>query len=335
MNILFLSAHSILEYDELKLFEELGHDYFSIGAYINPQKPHDDKRPPLKGKFHEHLASVAMVHNQYNLHDEQVEWADIVIAMHIPEFITSNWEVFKKHKKRVVWRTIGQSIESVEAKLKPYREQGLEIVRYSPFESRIPGYIGHDAIIRFYKDPDEFKPWTPKSKELITFAQSMKSRGAFCNYDAFHAVAEGFDAHVYGPNNDDSDLNGGLLSYAELKNKMREAGVYFYAGTHPASYTLNFMEAWMTGIPIVSIGNQLGNSADFNQDTFEVPALLQNGLFGFVSDDIEQLKIYVDQLLKDPKFAQNISNQARAEAIRIFGKDIIKKQWKAFLDGGS
>lgn len=331
MNILMLSCHAILEYDELKLFEELGHDYFSIGAYINPKKPHVDKRPALNGTFHEHMASIAMVHNQYNLHDKQVAWADVIIAMHIPEFITSNWEVFKKHKKRVVWRTIGQSVESIEAKLKPYRDEGLEIVRYSPIESRIPGYIGHDAIIRFYKDPEEFKQWTPKTDELITFSQNMKSRGAFCNYDAFHAVAQGMNAHVYGPGNEDSDLNGGQLSYEELKRKMQESGVYFYAGTHPASYTLNFMEAWMTGIPIVSVGSQLGNSADFNQDTFEVPALLQNGLFGFVSDDIEQLRIYVNQLIKDPKFAQNISRQARTEAIRIFGKDIIKKQWKEFL----
>jgi hypothetical protein len=31
--------------------------------------------------------------------------------------------------------------------------EGLEIVRYSPMERNIPGYIGEDALIRFYKDP--------------------------------------------------------------------------------------------------------------------------------------------------------------------------------------
>ena len=334
MNILYLGCHSILEYDELKLFEELGHDYFSIGAYINPQHPHDPKRPPLNGKYHEQLAAVAQVHNSYNLHDEQVEWADIVICMHIPEFVSSNWPIFKKHNKRVVWRTIGQSIEEVEAKIKPFRDDGLEVVRYSPTETRIPSYVGEDAVIRFYKDPDEFKAWDRQTDEVVTFAQSMRSRGAFCNFDLFKAATEGLNAHVYGPNNDDAgELNGGSLSYDDLKAKMRHSAAYFYTGTHPASYTLNFIEAWMTGIPIIAIGPQHGNSNDFNQNTYEVPELIKNGLFGYVSDDVDQLKIFLENTISDEQHAKEVSRQARNKAIELFGKQAIKKKWKAFLGG--
>jgi len=335
MKILYLSCHSILEYDELRLFEELGYDYFSIGAYINPQNPHDPKRPALKGEYHEHLASMTMVHNQNNLHPEQLDWADVVIVMHVPEWIENNWKVMKASGKRIIWRTIGQSISGVEERLSKYRSEGLEIVRYSPMESNIPGYIGEDAIIRFYKDPKEFLEWKGNNStdEVITFAQSMRSRGSFCNFDTFEAVTTGLNAHVYGPNNEDAgDLNGGMVSYEDLQSKMRNSGVYFYTGTHPASYTLNFIEAWITGIPIVAIGNQLGNSREFNQMTYEVPSLLKNGLFGFCSDDPDQLRVFIDQLLKDQGLANMISKQARAEAIGLFGIDTIKKQWKAFLN---
>lgn len=333
MNILYLSCHSILEYDELKLFEELGHDYFSIGAYINPTKPHDEKRPPLNGTFHEHLASVTMVHHQANLHKEQVEWADVVIVMHIPEWIEKNWPLFKECKSRVIWRTIGQSVSNIEERLKPYRDDGLEIVRYSPVEARIPGYIGGDAIIRFYKDPDEFGPWEGETNEMINFTQSMRSRGEFCNWDTFADVANGLEAHVYGPNNEDAgELNGGMLTYDGMKEKMRKSRVYLYTGTHPASYTLGFIEAWMTGIPMVAIGPQKGNSAAFNQDTYEVHELLRNGAFGFVSDDPQQLRIFVEQLMNDKNMAQALSLRAREEAIHVFGKDIIKKQWSNYLE---
>lgn len=335
MNILYLSCHSILEYDELKLFEDLGYDYFSIGAYINPQQPHDIKRPALKGKYHEHLASVSMVHNQNNLHQEQVDWADVIIVMHIPDWIEKNWDLLKKSGKRVIWRTIGQSVSSVEERLRKYREDGLEVVRYSPYESRVPGYIGADTVIRFYKDPKEFGPWDRQTDEVINFSQSMKSRGEFCNFDTFEQATRGLNAHVYGPNNDDAgELNGGMPSFDGLIEKMKQSAVYFYTGTWPASYTLNFIEAFMSGIPIVAIGNQRGNSPIFGQATYEVGDLLQNGLYGYVSDDPDQLRIYIDQLLADEKMAQELSRRAREKAIELFGMDIIKKQWKEYLEDG-
>lgn len=336
MKILYLSCHSILEYDELSLFHELGHDFFSIGGYINPRNPHDPKRPPIDHDYHEHLASVAMVHNQNNLHREQVEWADVVIVSHIPEWVQNNWQLFKELKKRVIWRSIGQSVAGIEARLKSYRDDGLEIVRYSPFESRIPGYIGADAVIRFYKDPEEFKDWQGDSNEVITFAQGMRSRGEFCNYEFFKSSIEGIaDARIYGPNNDDvGDLGGGMLKYDQLKEKLRHAGVYVYTGTWPASYTLNFIEAWMTGIPVVAIGPRLGNSPIFGQDTYEVSELIKNGLHGFVSDDPEQAQIFIKKLLEDKNLAAETGRQGRLKAIEIFGKDIIKKQWQEYLING-
>jgi hypothetical protein len=37
MRLLYLSAHSVLEFDEVSLFRELGHYVFSPGAYVNPR----------------------------------------------------------------------------------------------------------------------------------------------------------------------------------------------------------------------------------------------------------------------------------------------------------
>lgn len=237
MKILYLSCHAILEYDELKLFEELGYDYFSIGAYINPKKPHADIRPALGHKYHQHLADVSMIHNQSNLHEEQIEWADVIIIMHVPEWIELNWPRIKH--KRVIWRSIGQSTFATEERLKQFKNEGMEVLRYSPYEARIPNNIGQDATIRFYKDPAEFGNYNGATNEIVTFAQSMRSRGSYCNYDVYETTTKGLDAHVYGPNNDDTHLNGGCLSYEKMKAKMRDARVYFYTGTHPACYTLN------------------------------------------------------------------------------------------------
>jgi glycosyltransferase involved in cell wall biosynthesis len=335
MNILYLSCHATLEYDELLLFHELGYDFFSIGGYINPRTPHDPKRPAIDHDGHQHLADIAMVHNQYNLHEKQIAWADVVIIMHIPEWVENNWDLLKKSGKRVIWRSIGQSVNGVEQRIAPYFKEGLEIVRYSPYESRIPGYAGESAVIRFYKDPEEFGGWTGETDEVITFAQNMRGRGEFCNYETFLEISKGRNAKVYGPHNEDSgDLCGGLLGYEEMQEKMRKAGVYFYTGTWPASYTLNFIEAWMSGIPMVAIGPSKGNSKEFGQDTYEVADLLKNGRFGFASDDIDQMNIFIDKLLEDKTLARQISERAREEAIGLFGKEIVKKHWKTYLEGG-
>lgn len=332
MKILYLSCHSILEYDELRLFESLGYDYFSLGGYINPKAPHDPKRPALNGEYHERLASVAMVHNQNDLHPEQIDWADVIIVMHKPEWIANNWEKMKH--KRVIWRTIGQSVRETEEALRPYREQGLEIVRYSPAEQNIPGYIGQDALIRFYKDPKEFIGWEGKESRIMTVGQSMRTRGSHCNYPTFHEATQGLQADLYGPGNEGCEEARGEITYDDLKMHMKNHRVFFFTGTHPASYTLGFIEAFMTGIPIVSIGHGFGNSKVYGQKTFEIPDIIKTGVNGFVSDNVQELRRFCETLLKDEAMARSISVSARQTAVQLFGMDTIRDQWKTYLEQG-
>jgi glycosyltransferase involved in cell wall biosynthesis len=329
MKILYLSCHSILEYDELKLFSELGYDWFSLGSYVNPTKPADEKRPALSGKYDDHLISLAGRYSRDNLHQEQIDPFDVIIVMHIDEWIEKNWDKLK-HKK-VIWRSIGQSATSIEAKLYKYTKEGLKIVRYSPTEKNIVGYVGEDAIIRFYKDPEEFKDWNGNRNEVMTVGQSLEKRGEFCHYNVFNTTTIEFGRKVFGPGNEETKDFGGVLSYEDLKKAYRDYRAFFYTGTQPASYTLGFIEALMTGIPIVAIGPEFGNSI-IKQNTYEVHKILENEKDGFSSDNILELKSYVRMLLADYKFAKKIGEAGRKKAIQMFGKETIKNQWKDFIE---
>jgi hypothetical protein len=259
-----------------------------------------------------------------------VEQFDVIIVMHVPEWITENWESIKH--KRVIWRSIGQSTPAVEAKLAPYRKQGLEVIRYSPREINIDGNIGADHLIRFYKDEREFNHWSGGGTEVITFAQNMKHRGEYLNVTACQQLMHGFNAHVYGPKNEQmGPLNGGFLSYDGMKQKMRDARVYVYTGTQPASYTLSFIEAMMTGCPIVAVGEKYGNSLNIAGKVYEIPDIIQDGYNGFVSDDLEYLRSKIDLLVKDKRAARAISAAGRQTAIELFGKQFIKEQWSKVL----
>jgi len=332
MKVLYISCHSILEYDELRILEDLGIDYFSLGSYVVPSNPADPIRPPLKS--HPETWVVGNAPPRDDIPQEFINQFDTIIVMHVPEWITKNWDKFRG--KRVIWRTIGQSTPAIEAVMAQYATRGLEIVRYSPREANLEPTAGCTKIIRFYKDPNEFGGWIGAGNEVITFAQDMKHRGEFCNYDAFVEMARGFNTKIYGPKNELSgELNGGLLAYSEMKQKMRDARVYVYTGTQPASYTLGFIEAMMTGIPIVAIGSGLATSLNtqnkIHANLYEIPDIITNAVNGFVTDDIQTARKYIQALLDDPALAKRIGTMGRERAISLFGKDTIQLQWKELL----
>lgn len=326
MKLLYFSCHSILEYDELKLFEELGIDYFSLGAYVNPAAPGDGMRPALTYKPDKWLMEHAP--DRDNIPQEFIDKFDTILIMHMPEWIEKNWHMFKG--KRVIWRTIGQSVQQVEEEMSYYRDRGMEIVRYSPKERDIPKYAGEDALIRFYKDPEEYKDWIGSNPVVINFTQSLRQRGGPCGYNIIMNATEGFNRKIYGTGNEKLKDSGGKLTYDEQKKVLRDSRVYFFHGTAPASYTLSLIEAMMTGIPVVAAGAKL-NWNVYGEDTNEIEDIIQNGVNGYVSNEMADLKNYIKLLLSDHNLARSIGEVGRRTAISLFGKEKIKQEWKDFL----
>lgn len=331
MNLLYFSCHAILEYDELRIFEELGINYFSLGSYVDPTHPVDPIRPPLSHRPDPWL--VAHAPDRRAIPKEFVDRFDTIVVMDYPQtetWIQSNWEIFKG--KTVIWRTIGQSNPAKERRMWEYRQRGMKVVRYSFREANIDGTIGSDKVIRFYKDPNEFNLWNGLSPEVITFAQDMKTRAEYCNYSTFLKLVEGFPAKLYGPKNEGAGgLNGGFLTYDGMRQKLRDGRVYLYMHTQPASYTLSFIEALMTGIPVVAIGPKYADSLNIAGNVYEIPDIIQNATNGFWSDNLDYLRKTIKLLLSDRALSKRIGDMGRQTAIKLFGKNIIKQQWKDFL----
>jgi len=326
MRILYLSCHSVNEYEDILMFTELGHEVVSQGTYRDPRNPGDKSRPPIdKAYYNEKLARIAPSLWGERINKSLIEWCDVIYILGIEAWLPTNWEQMKH--KHVVFRSIGQSVERTENVLARYRPQGLKIVRYSPFERAIPGYVGGDVEIRFYKDPEEYKGWNGKVKQVITVAQAMKKRDDALKFHLFQKATKGFPRKLYGHGNDDiGELWGGSLSYEELKKTYRDNRVFFYTCTFPAPYTMGFIEAWMTGIPVVAIGSSL---ASFH---LEVPFLIDNGVNGFTSNNILDLRGYISMLLEDDDLAKTISIEGRKKAIELFDKDKIRNQWRALFE---
>ena len=333
MRMLYLSCHSICEYEEVKLFTELGHDVLSQGAYKFPDKPQEKSRPPIPEAYrNEELQPFLHLAWGDPIPQQLIDWCDVIYILGIETWLPTNWPRIKH--KHVVWRSIGQAVDRTERVISKFKPEGLKVVRYSPLETSIPFYAGEDAMIRFYKDQDEYKGWNGNTGQVITVAQSMKKRGSFLKFNVFEQATKGFPRKLYGNGNEDvGALWGGALSYEELKETLRANRVFFYTCTWPAMYTMGFQEAWMTGIPIVAIGSELAGYKDFGLPIeLEVPSMIKNGVNGFTSDSIPELRNYITELLDDHGLAKKVGDEGRKSAIELFGKEKIKSEWKTFFD---
>jgi hypothetical protein len=337
MNVLLLLAHSIEEHDQLKLLSGLGYDVFSIGGYIDPAHPHDPKRPPLpEVPFHPDLKAVVdglgtddnLKAAKERIPDELLDWADAVIVHHYEHtWIVPDWPRLKASGKRIIWRTVGQSVEYNERMMTPLHRDGLEIVRYSPKERNIPGYAGEDALIRFYKDPDEWCGWTGEGEYVLNVTQHLQQRDPYTNWRFWEAATRDLPRVAAGPGSE--AIGGpGEVTYDQMKALLREARCYLYTGTQPASYTLGLIEAMMTGIPVVSIGPAWMGIFPYGPLMFEGWDLVGDP---FGSNDPTDAREILVSLLASQRYAQTVGNDIRAYAIDLFGKDEIGRQWKAYL----
>lgn len=344
-NILYLGCHSTLEYQEVKLFTEMGYSVFSLGGVFQNSNEGDKMRGPIPNLII-NKDLTANPQTKDDIHPDLISWADIIFMTHnVPSkdhpqpWIANNWKAIKKSKKPCIWRTIGQSNVAIEEAMTSFRTEGLKIVRYSPKEKNIPSYVGEDAIIRFYVDPEEYQGYVGNIPRLVNVSQGMfgsdtqAPRGEHMAKDVFDQVVEGLDWKIFGPGNDYAgEHDGGMLNYEDLKTMMRLNRVGLYTGTRPASYTLGFMEMMMTGMPVVSIGPEHGNKL-YKQDAFEAHEIIgPNGEAGFWSDNPEELRNFCKMLLDNHDLAKQIGDKGRTRAIELFGIEGRKKEWEEFFN---
>lgn len=362
--ILLCLSHSIEEFDQLRLLHSIGHEVASIGGYIDPAHPHDPKRPalpqiPMVPAIKEAVDAIGSEDNlgaaQARLPDAVLDWADTIIYHHYLGRLYGQWDRIEDwldgdKNRRVIWRTVGQSVDGDEFDAQPFRAQGMEIVRYSPKERNIPHFAGEDALIRFYKDPDEWCGWTGEWPGVINITQHLKQRDPYTNWGFWAQATRGLArpsgglpedgppppfALALGPG---SEVIGGPgeMPFADMQGWLRRARCYLYTGTQPASYTLGLIEALMTGIPVVSIGPAWMRLFPYGPELFEGHEIVtEPGMAPMFHDDPAEARIALSVLLSDSHDARSVADDIgqgqRRRAIELFGIDTIREDWRRFL----
>lgn len=126
------------------------------------------------------------------------------------------------------------------------------------------------------------------------------------------------------------------MTYEQAIEMYSRAAVYYCCHTIPASYTLNLMEAMMTGCPIVTPGREIIRAFDSSWDLgaiYEVPDLLDTDEFKASADSVEEGRLAISRILNNPDLAARVGQQNRETALALFNAKTIAEQWRTLLSG--
>lgn len=352
MKILYLSCHETLEADELYVLNKLGHEVFSVGHYTDINNPlHAAKNGKLdikqdsslleqfkKSHDYEHIAnrmknvSANNVLSAYlfKINQEFAKQFDLVVIAHWEENLEINWESLKN--KPVIMRYIGQPNGYW---CRYAQNKNVTKIAYSHTEKHINRHYKFDAIVPPFVDVDYYSGWTGGTDVVLTINKWLKKRGEASAWAEYLQVTNGFNRVVCGFGNEDIEFAKTEVPSNELHEMRKSCGVYFSTCSKPGPFTYSFIEALSTGIPMVSIGPTIGSIKTENGiiPTFVAHEYIENGVNGFYSDNIRELRSFISTVLKDEKLAKQMGAAGRETAKKHFSIEASMKNWDRLIKG--
>ena len=151
--------------------------------------------------------------------------------------------------------------------------------------------------------------------EGITVVNEMQRRSRPVGYDLFLWARERVPLQAAGMG---TEAFGGLgdIPYPELHHRIA-AYRFLFSPMRYTSLPLAVIEAMTIGMPIVALA------------TTELPTVIENGVSGYVSCDLDYLVARMGDLIADPEHARRLGANARATASDRFGLDRFIRDWNA------
>lgn len=315
MRLLYVGCHGVLEYDELRLLAPLCASIFSVGFYTDPDNPLPNLRPELPLANY-NLEALEIWKEENLSSDNFIHCGRFLAQFDIMILVHSLGPLHRFEGSLpipIVLRTIGQNDAAAEAWVSEIRrriQSPFYIVRYSPLEESIEHFAGVDAVIRFGKFLNDFRPRGEPDGRVLTFGNSLTARAGACTYDFYVAATEPFPRALYGDHNPESAFRHPGVTPEEQLDLLSKASVYYALNTAPASYTLNFMEALAAGCPVVAVGREVIAKDPGIEErvripaAYEVPNLLAGAPIRLDVDDLHSAHETIGRLLNDPLLAR-------------------------------
>lgn len=156
----------------------------------------------------------------------------------------------------------------------------------------------------------------PKENYILTVANDFVKRDYCLNYSGWQRVTSGLPTKLVG---DTEGLSVSAESTEVLAEEYNKCSVYFNSSTLSPIPT-SLLEAMACGCAVVSTA------------TCMIPEIIQNGVNGFISNDEEELREYIEKILGDPELRATLGNNARQTIIDMFSEDKFVTKWNEIFN---
>jgi glycosyltransferase involved in cell wall biosynthesis len=187
----------------------------------------------------------------------------------------------------------------------------------SEYSKQAWGIDYNSLVIHHGIDSETFKPHdTEKGSYVLTVANDFVNRDYCLNYSGWKRVTNGIETKLVG---DTQGLSKSASSTEELVNEYNKCGVYFNSSTLSPIPT-SLLEAMACGCAVVSTA------------TCMIPEIIQNGFNGYISNDEEKLKEYLQIVLNDEGIRKELGKNARQTILDKFSESKFLSQWNGIFN---
>jgi glycosyltransferase involved in cell wall biosynthesis len=176
----------------------------------------------------------------------------------------------------------------------------------------IEGVVIHHGI-----DTKTFSPNDKvKNSSILTVANDFINRDYCLNYSGWKRVTSGMEVRVVG---DTKGLSESAKSLDSLVDEYNSCGVYFNSSTLSPIPT-SLLEAMACGCAVVSTA------------TCMIPEIIKNGENGYISNNEEELKRYLQQVINDEQIRNDLGKNARETIVEKFSEQSFVNKWNELFD---
>ena len=172
---------------------------------------------------------------------------------------------------------------------------------------------GKHEVIHHSVDSEVFCPKEVQfTNDILSVVNDFSNRDYCCNYNGWIRITADFNVKLVGTS--EEGLSKPAESVEDLVNEYNTSKVFLNTSTvSPIPTTL--LEAMSCGSAVVSTA------------TCMIPEIIENGVNGFISNDEEELKSYITQLLQDEELRTTIGKKARETILTKFSEEKFINNW--------
>ena len=156
----------------------------------------------------------------------------------------------------------------------------------------------------------------PREHYILSVANDFIKRDYCLNFSGWKRVTKGLNTRVVG---NTEGLSESAKSTEDLVNEYNRCGVFFNSSTLSPIPT-SLLEAMSCGCAVVSTA------------TCMIPSIIQNGVNGFISNDEDELRSFLEMLLADKDKRESVGRAARQTIVELFSEEKFINQWNQLFD---